>query len=122
MQNSSQRCEIIHHPAKNHVDVGINPKWCKQDQDKPSTVKSIIGRLVDSGGAKDISACFPQSTHGDHPAAAFTVYYGLGNVRDQDEAEKDGVEVCGEFARAEGPIGVWRASCWAIIVYHSWLG
>ncbi len=44
-------------------------------------------------------------------------------MRNQGEAKENDVEVCGAFAGAESPIRVGGgASCWAIIVWHSWVG
>lgn len=76
--------------------------------------------MFDTQDSKDVTSCFPGRAHGDHPAVAFAVNDGLGDVRDQSEAEENGVEIRGSFAGTEAPVAV-GARCGCTVTSHGWL-
>ena len=95
--------EEVHHAAEQHVNEGVDPQGCEEDEQSlhggPANV--LLGR--DGDGAEDVAAAFPESAHDQDPAEGFPVHDGLDGVRDAGEAEEAGE---GDGGAEGGAVGI----------------
>ena len=66
--------ELVHHPARGHIDIRVNPQMCEQHIDEPGRVSRFGDWLVDSEYTECVASCFPGGIHRYYSAVGFLVH------------------------------------------------
>jgi hypothetical protein len=81
------RKKVVHHTAHDHVDEGIDPEGCDQNENEPDRIHRTVGRLVDGNDAEDKGEKLPYSAHCDYPCVGLFIVYCLAKMHACCETE-----------------------------------
>lgn len=83
-----------------------------QNQNKPSSIASKIGWILDANDSKDVTYCLGKSRYDDDPGISLFIEDCLDDVADGGQREENREEICGADIGTEVPLRIVCSEIW----------